>query len=46
VNDFSPKILHAKPPTEILILPWNIATEIKAQFADLAEKGTNFVNLR
>ena len=35
--------IHADdPPDEMLILPWNIAEEIKAQLADLAERGTQF----
>jgi len=30
------------PPDEVLILPWNIADEVKAQLADLAEQGVRF----
>ncbi len=42
----TPETLHAVRPDFVLILPWNIAEEVKGQFVDLAEKGTNFVTLR
>jgi hypothetical protein len=35
--------LRDDPPDEILILPWNIAEEVKAQLADVAERGVRFV---
>ncbi len=37
-----PAALRDEPPDELLILPWNIAEEIKAQLADLAERGMQF----
>lgn len=38
-----PEVLCEEPPDDVLILPWNIAGEIKAQLADLAARGTRFV---
>jgi len=38
-----PAALRDEPPDEVLILPWNIAEEVKAQLADLTEKGTQVV---
>ena len=38
-----PSDLAASTPDYVLILPWNIATEIKQQNAVLAEQGTQFV---
>lgn len=41
-----PDALHDDPPDEVLILPWNIAEEVKVQLADLAdlaEQGVRFV---
>ncbi|WP_338073125.1 methyltransferase C-terminal domain-containing protein [Halochromatium salexigens] len=38
-----PAALRDEPPDEVLILPWNIAEEVKAQLADLAERGARFV---
>ncbi|WPL13875.1 MULTISPECIES: Rossmann-fold NAD(P)-binding domain-containing protein [Thiorhodovibrio] len=37
-----PTALREAPPDAVLILPWNIAEEVKAQLADLAERGTRF----
>ena len=37
-----PSALRDDPPDEVLILPWNIADEVKAQLADLAEQGVRF----
>jgi hypothetical protein len=37
-----PAALREDPPDEVLILPWNIADEVKAQLADLAEQGVCF----
>lgn len=39
----SPTALRANPPDEVLILPWNIADEIKSQLADLTKYGVRFV---
>jgi SAM-dependent methyltransferase len=38
-----PEALRANRPDYVLILPWNIASEVKAQLADLADLGTKFV---
>lgn len=38
-----PEILRGQRPDYVLILPWNIADEIKEQLADLAKQGTRFV---
>ena len=38
-----PAALRDDPPDEILILPWNIAEEVKAQLGDLAKQGVCFV---
>jgi len=38
-----PAALRERPPDYLLILPWNIAEEIKAQQAALAVSGTKFV---
>ncbi|MBK5938195.1 class I SAM-dependent methyltransferase [Halochromatium roseum] len=38
-----PAALRDEPPDEVLILPWNIAEEVKAQLAELAEGGMRFV---
>ena len=39
----NPKELRQNRPDYILILPWNIATEVKTGLSDLANKGTKFV---
>lgn len=39
----SPDALRKSPPDYVLILPWNIAKEIKMQLSDLADAGTQFV---
>lgn len=39
----SPKVLSERCPEYLLILPWNLAAEIKAQYGELAEAGTKFV---
>ena len=39
----SPEALRESPPDIVVILPWNIAAEIRDQLADLAEQGTRFV---
>lgn len=38
-----PSALAENRPDYVVILPWNIADEVKAQNADLAAKGTKFV---
>lgn len=38
-----PAALEADPPDYILILPWNIAEEVKAQLSNLAAQGSRFV---
>jgi hypothetical protein len=38
-----PATLRTNPPDDLLILPWNIASEVIAQLADLAAHGTRFV---
>ena len=38
-----PKQLKESRPDYILILPWNIAAEVKKSLSDLADKGTKFV---
>lgn len=38
-----PKVLQEQRPDYVLILPWNIADEIKKQLAGLAEQGSHFV---
>lgn len=39
----SPEALRKNTPDAVLILPWNIAPELREQLADLAEKGATFV---
>jgi hypothetical protein len=39
----TPAVLFEQRPDYILILPWNIATEIRQQNSQLAELGTKFV---
>lgn len=39
----SPETLRTRPPHVVIILPWNIANEVRGQLADLAENGTLFV---
>ena len=38
-----PQALHDNRPDFVLILPWNIAEEVRAQLAPLAAQGTRFV---
>lgn len=40
---FSPAVLPEQRPDYLVILPWNIAAEVKRQNAGLAELGTKFV---
>ena len=39
----APEALRANRPDFVLIPPWNIAAEVKAQWASLADQGTRFV---
>ena len=39
----SPEALRESPPEYVVILPWNIAHEVRTQLADLADSGTRFV---
>jgi SAM-dependent methyltransferase len=38
-----PERLREAPPDFVLILPWNIAAEVRAELADLSDRGTRFV---
>lgn len=38
-----PDVICDRQPDYVLILPWNIADEVRQQLAPLAEKGTRFV---
>jgi SAM-dependent methyltransferase len=38
-----PAVLVERRPDFVLILPWNIANEVRSQLQDLAAKGTQFV---
>ena len=38
-----PSVLEAQRPDYVLILPWNIASEVREQLAGLARQGTRFV---
>jgi SAM-dependent methyltransferase len=39
----APAALEARRPDFVLILPWNIADEVKRQLSSLADQGTRFV---
>jgi len=39
----SPTVLNERCPDDLLILPWNIADEVRSQLSDLAARGTRFV---
>ena len=39
----APDALRANRPDYVVILPWNIGSEVRAQLSDLAEQGTQFV---
>lgn len=39
----SPEALREDPPDDLVILPWNIADEVRTQLADLSSRGTRFV---
>ncbi|MCK8643384.1 class I SAM-dependent methyltransferase [Mycobacterium colombiense] len=40
---YSPKALRENRPDDVVILPWNIAQEVRTQLADLVDNGTRFV---
>lgn len=40
---YSPDALRENPPDYVLILPWNIAHEVRTQLSDLVQKGVRFV---
>jgi SAM-dependent methyltransferase len=40
---YSPEALRRNPADYVVILPWNIAQEVRTQLADLADNGTSFV---
>ncbi len=40
---FSPQVLKDTRPDYILVLPWNIADEIRSQLADMTDTGSVFV---
>jgi len=40
-----PDALRVRRPDYVLILPWNIAPEVRTQMADLAAQGTRFVTV-
>lgn len=40
-----PDLLRTRRPDYLLILPWNIASEVRDQMADLAAQGTRFVTV-
>ena len=39
----APETMRENPPDFVLILPWNIASEVRGQLADLADGGVRFV---
>jgi hypothetical protein len=38
----TPDVLREGPPNLVLVLPWNIAEEVREQLADLAVRGVKF----
>ena len=40
---YSPEALRENPPDYVVILPWNIAHEVRAQLNDLVDRGASFV---
>lgn len=40
---YSPEALRENRPDDVVILPWNIAREVRTQLADLVDSGTRFV---
>ena len=40
---YSPEALRENPPDYVVILPWNIAHEVRTQLNDLVDKGASFV---
>lgn len=39
----SPEALRRNPPEDLVILPWNIANEVRTQLIDLVDRGVRFV---
>ena len=39
----SPDVISELSPDYVVILPWNIADEVKAQFPDLVKQGSKFI---
>ena len=39
----SPQALRDNPPDDVIILPWNIANEVRHELADLKRAGARFV---
>jgi hypothetical protein len=40
---YSPQALRENPPDYVVILPWNIADEVRSQLADLVRSGVRLV---
>lgn len=40
---YSPEALREDPPEYVIVLPWNIAHEVRAQLSDLVDKGVRLV---
>lgn len=40
---YPPKVLRENPPDDLVILPWNIAHEVRIQLADLIDDGTRIL---
>lgn len=40
---FSPEVLREHPPDYVIILPWNIAHEVRTQLQTVVREGTRFV---
>ncbi|MCV7298517.1 class I SAM-dependent methyltransferase [Mycobacterium barrassiae] len=40
---YAPEALRENPPDYVVILPWNIAREVRTQLDDLVHRGTRFV---
>lgn len=40
---YAPEALRENRPDDVVILPWNIAQEVRTQLADLVHNGTRFV---
>ena len=42
---YSPQVLRDNPPDTVIVLPWNIAHEVRAQLADIAKLSAHFVTV-